>query len=147
MAEPPSTPSEGGSKSSFGFLTRKVGPAPVWLWGAAAFGVYYWYTHYGPGASKVTASQATPAGPTVIEVRGPRGPAGPPAPEDKDVRHRKHKRPPQRFRTAAPAAPAPVEAAAPMTASGIYGDAPVATPEGSFYDSGQPLEGQYVPTG
>jgi len=49
-------PESGGS--SFGFLTRKLGPAPVWLWALLAFGGYYWYTHYGPGASSSAATTA-----------------------------------------------------------------------------------------
>jgi hypothetical protein len=43
---------------TFGFLTHKVGPLPVWAWSAGAVGVYYWYTHYGPGAAKTASSNA-----------------------------------------------------------------------------------------
>ena len=43
------------------WFTRKIGPLPAWGWGAVAVGVYYWYTHYGPGASKAAAAQQ-PAG-------------------------------------------------------------------------------------
>jgi hypothetical protein len=41
----------GGSKDSFGFLGRKLGPAPVWLWAALAVGAYYLYTKYKGGSS------------------------------------------------------------------------------------------------
>jgi len=43
------------------WVTRKVGPLPVWAYGVIAVGAYYWYTHYGPGASKTAAAQQ-PAG-------------------------------------------------------------------------------------
>lgn len=50
--------SNGDSTGSgpFGFLTHKIGPFPVWLYAAAAIGVYYWYTHYGPGASSASSA-------------------------------------------------------------------------------------------
>lgn len=48
--------SSGGS--SFGFLTRKLGPLPVWAYAAIAVGGYYWYTHYGPGASSSSPQSA-----------------------------------------------------------------------------------------
>lgn len=44
------------------WITRKIGPLPAWGWGLAAVGVYYWYTHYGPGASKAAAAQQPAAG-------------------------------------------------------------------------------------
>jgi hypothetical protein len=44
-----------------------------------------------------------------------------------------------------------VQAAAPMTASDVYGAAPTAMMDGSTYDSGYPaaaaMEGAYVPAG
>ena len=49
MAEP-EAPAQGDN--SFGFLTRKIGPLPVWAWAAIAVAGYYWYTHYGPGAKQ-----------------------------------------------------------------------------------------------
>jgi hypothetical protein len=45
-----------GSKSSLGFLARKIGPVPIWLIGVALIGAYYWYSHYGPGASASSSS-------------------------------------------------------------------------------------------
>jgi hypothetical protein len=39
-----------------GFLTRKIGPAPVWVYAVMLIAVYYWYEHYGPEASKASAS-------------------------------------------------------------------------------------------
>lgn len=56
---------DSGSGSNFGFLTHKVGPLPVWMWAAIAVAGYYWYTHYGPGASK----QASAAGQKVQVIR------------------------------------------------------------------------------
>jgi len=44
------------------WFTRKIGPLPAWGWGAVAVGAYYWYTHYGPGASKAAAQQPTGGG-------------------------------------------------------------------------------------
>lgn len=66
MADPPAQP-----KSSFGFLTRKIGPVPIWLIGLAGFGAYWWWTHRTPAAA--------PA-PTVVSVTGPAGPRGPRGP-------------------------------------------------------------------
>jgi hypothetical protein len=51
----PDTPS-GGSKNSFGFLGRKLGPAPVWLWGLLVVGAYYLYTRYKSGSSSSAAT-------------------------------------------------------------------------------------------
>ena len=48
------TPAPSSSGDQFGFLTKKVGPLPVWAWGVIAVGIYYWYTHYGPGANSAT---------------------------------------------------------------------------------------------
>jgi hypothetical protein len=146
MPDAPAPPAK--AESTFGFLGHKIFGIPVWVIAGAALGGWYWYTHYGPGAAKATASTTTPAGPTVIEVRGPRGPAGPAAPEDQDVRHRKIRRPPpQRFRGAQPAAAPPAPAAAPMTSGATYGAVPVATGAGDLYDSGLPLAGEYVAAG
>jgi hypothetical protein len=51
---PDTTPAaKGPSRSTnFGFLTHKLGPLPVWAYALIAAGIYYWYTHYGPGANK-----------------------------------------------------------------------------------------------
>lgn len=49
---------------SFGFLTRKVGPMPVWGWGLIVVGIYYWYTHYGPGAASAATTASTTAAAT-----------------------------------------------------------------------------------
>ena len=89
-------PAPTASKGAAGFLTRKVGPFPVWLWAAAAVGIYYWYTHYGPGASSASsAAQAidpatgVPYAEELQEAEdasasggqiGPQGPAGPAGP-------------------------------------------------------------------
>lgn len=54
MADTPS-----GGEDKFGFLTRKLGPMPVWVWGVLAVGVYYWYTHYGPGANSAATAPNT----------------------------------------------------------------------------------------
>ena len=60
MAEGAGAPasSAGGGGSSFGFLTRKLGPFPVWVYAALAVGGYYWWTHYGPGASSQSQQSA-----------------------------------------------------------------------------------------
>lgn len=55
------TPAAG--KKGLDFLTRKIGPAPVWVYALLAVGVYYWYTHYGPGASSAAAVPAASATP------------------------------------------------------------------------------------
>lgn len=47
---------EPSGDGSFGFMTHKVGPLPVWMWGVLIAGAYYWYTHFGPGASSATAA-------------------------------------------------------------------------------------------
>lgn len=73
MADAPAATAKGGKSGSFGFLTRKLGFMPVWGWGLAAFGGYYWYTHYGPGKTAATANQVTdPAGNT-CSVLAPSG--------------------------------------------------------------------------
>lgn len=54
LPNPPAEPSGRGDR--FGFLTRKLGPLPVWAYAVIIMGVYYWYMHYGPGKS--TSSQA-----------------------------------------------------------------------------------------
>lgn len=35
---------------------------PVWAWAALGFGIYYWYTHYGPGAKNSSQSKKGQAG-------------------------------------------------------------------------------------
>lgn len=44
-------------------LARKLGPFPIWLWLLIAVGVYYWYTHYGPGAKKQKGKAGKPSRP------------------------------------------------------------------------------------
>jgi hypothetical protein len=141
----PAQPQQGSS--SFGFLTRKLGPLPIWAWGALAVGAWYWYTHYGPGAAKAAAAKAPQQQRprvVVVDERGkpvPAAPAGPPG-----GRHR----PPAPRRAASPPAAQPQVAAAPMTAGDVYGTLPTATMEGSTYDSGIPadaMEGAYVAAG
>lgn len=156
MADPPAKPE---SKSQFGFLTRKIGPLPVWAWGAIAVGAYYWYTHYGPGAAKTAAAkQPAPQRPQVIIVTdgkgGRRPPSPPPGPPPPPPKRKRKSGPPRITRTGPPLVEPPsqpVTAAAPMTASDIYGDIPTASPDGTTYDSGYPsaaqLEGAYVPAG
>ena len=56
----------GGDESSFGFLTHKIGPMPVWMWGALIVGAYYWYKNYGPGATAATTTGTT----TVVQSGG-----------------------------------------------------------------------------
>jgi hypothetical protein len=144
VADATPAPSSGESSgSSFGFLGRKVGPFPVIVWGALAFGAYWWYTHYGPGA-KTTATTAQPGtGVKVIEVKGPPGKRGPRGPADRKGHG------PSRGK-AAPVPP-PVPAAAPMTATSVYQPVPTGTMDGSTYESGYPsaaaMEGAYVPAG
>ena len=143
----PPAPEKG---STFGFLAKKIGPAPVWVWGAIVVGAYYWYTKYGPGASK-TAATASPSGKvTVVKVPGARGKTGPPGPAGPAGPPGHRPKPPPRRKTsnqhkpvaqpmtqpAAAAAPSPVydayiadasgvpepvQAYAPMTAGAIYG--------------------------
>lgn len=48
-----------GGEDKFGFLVRKIGPMPVWAWGAIIVGVYYWYTHYGPGKTSANAANTS----------------------------------------------------------------------------------------
>lgn len=136
MADPPA-PAKTGGKSSFGFLTRKIGPLPVWAYGLIAVGGYYWYTHYGPGAQKkaVAAKKPGQQRPQVVVVN-----AG--------GQHNRRKPPPpprgQQQTTAQP-----VQAVAPMTAGDVYGTTPTVMPDGTVYNSGQPtaaqMGGSYVP--
>ena len=150
MADTPSTPSGSGDKSSFGFLTRKVGPLPIIAWAGLAFGVYYWYTHWGPGAPTTATATTATAGPVFLVprgkrgARGPRGPAGPPDKDDKK-HDRDRKATPRPARGAQPAMPLPVPASAPMTAGA---GPPAASMDGAVYDAGPPaaaMEGAYVP--
>lgn len=124
--------------SSFGFLTRKIGPVPIWLIGVAGFGAYWWWKHRRGGRA-----QAAPR-PQIIEVpgqRGPRGPRGYRGPGDRDIDRRPWE-PRERpgyaaaARGPAPAVAQPTVAAAPMTGADVYGNVPVATANGSTYDSG-----------
>jgi hypothetical protein len=92
-----------GAKSG-PWVTRKIGPLPVWAYGVIAVGAYYWYTHYGPGASKAAAAQQPAGGglktyaPRITETiteRAPRGHRRPdePEPKRKPPPKRKHHRP------------------------------------------------------
>lgn len=49
MADAPAPAAHG--KDALAFLTRKIGPAPVWVYAVVIVGAYYWYTRYGPGKS------------------------------------------------------------------------------------------------
>jgi hypothetical protein len=55
MPDAPSTASH-SSKSSFGFLTRKVAGIPVWIIALGIIGVIYWYEKYGPGAKSASST-------------------------------------------------------------------------------------------
>ena len=160
MADTP--PAAEGGKSSFGFLTRKIGPVPIWLIALGLVGGYYWWTHYGPGAKAATPAAGTQPQVVVVEGEpGPPGPPGPPLPREPRPRKKPPARKPPRKRplprlTGPPTVQRspvaqPVTAAAPMTAGDIYGDSPTASPDGSTDDSGYPsaaqLEGAYVPAG
>ena len=50
-----------------GYLTKKVGPLPVFMWALLAVGAYYWYTHYGPGK---TAAAPAATGATAADTLG-----------------------------------------------------------------------------
>jgi hypothetical protein len=63
MADVPDAPA--ASKGATAFLTKKVGPLPVWVWMAAAIGVYLWYSHQqaaSTAASTAANQQTDPAG-------------------------------------------------------------------------------------
>lgn len=51
-------------KSSLGFLTKKVGPLPMWVWLAAAIGLYLYFQHQqaASSSSAATNQQTDPAG-------------------------------------------------------------------------------------
>jgi hypothetical protein len=132
MAETAAAEPQQGSR--FGFLGRKLGPLPVWGWGLIAVGVYYWYSHYGPGASKSSAAQPVTQQVGFVEgppgPRGNVGPAGPPGPPRRPAPRRRRRapragrglpknRPPIQRRQAAPAG-RPVRAYAPQTAGAIH---------------------------
>lgn len=107
------------------WITRKIGPLPVWAYGVIAVGAYYWYTHYGPGASKSAASSSGGKGgglktyaPHITETITERAPRGrghrrkdEPEPKRKPPK-RHHPRPPSshppgpRAPNAGPMAPA-----------------------------------------
>lgn len=158
------------ARSSFGFLTRKIGPVPIWVIAAGIVGAWYWYTHYGPGAAKAAAAPAAGQRPQVVVVEpgkagqpGPPGPAGPPGPRPAPRRKRRPRiepigtvpaAPPSRvrpigtdFRPVPVSGPQPrilepVTAVAPMTAGDIYGGVPTANLDGTTYDSGYPSAAQ-----
>lgn len=140
-AKPPAGKDSGGQ---FGFLGRKVFGIPIWVIALVAVGIYYWYTHYGPGAQQATTT--TPTGqqqgkkqrPRIIVVRGGGGGGR----RDHD---RKGKRGPGR--AASPDQQA-TQAAAPMTAGGIYGPGQTATMDGTVYPTAAPagyVPGEYAP--
>lgn len=60
----------GGGKGTFGFLTRKIGPAPVWVYAVVIAAAYYWYTHYGPGAKTAAAAASSAGGSAIDPVTG-----------------------------------------------------------------------------
>ena len=112
-----------------GFLSRKLGPIPVWGWGLIGFGAYYWYTHYGPGAQKAAAAQPAAPRPQVVIVN-PREPRQPPP---KPPPHRRPpRRPPVRRKP-----PVPVGAAATAPSAAAPGGQPgqVVTPQSPVYDA------------
>lgn len=67
-----STPAGSGGakdgKGTFGFLARKIGPAPVWLWALVIAGIWFWYSHYGPGASSSAATDPNTGQPYATEL-------------------------------------------------------------------------------
>jgi hypothetical protein len=93
MADAPD-PGAGAAKADggpFGFLGRKIGPLPVWAYALILLGLYYWYTHYGPGASSSSAAQQAGTSPIIIVGGGgggadedhggkPKVPGAPPPP-------------------------------------------------------------------
>jgi hypothetical protein len=66
MADAPAPPAKASGGSSFGFLSRKLGPLPVWAYALIIVAAYYWYTHYGPGASSSSTAQQGATSPIII---------------------------------------------------------------------------------
>jgi len=60
MADIPDGGGSGG-EGDFGFLTHKLGPLPLWIWGIIGVGGYYLYTKYKANAAAATAAAAVPA--------------------------------------------------------------------------------------
>jgi type IV secretory pathway VirB10-like protein len=76
-------PDSSSSSDALGFLSRKIGPAPVWLWGLGIAGGYYWWTHYGPGKATTTTtstSTSTSASTSTTTSTGTHLPIGTPIP-------------------------------------------------------------------
>ena len=111
-----------------GFLSRKLGPIPVWGWGLIGFGVYWWYTHYGPGAKPAAAAPAA-SRPQVVIVN-PREPRQPP--QRQDGQRPPSRRPPRR-KPPVPRRVAPAVAPSPAAAPGGQ-PGQVATPQSPVYD-------------
>lgn len=58
----PDAPATSSSKSkSLGFLSRKIGPVPIWVIAVGLAAAYVWYTKYGPGKSSSTSATAANA--------------------------------------------------------------------------------------
>lgn len=57
MADAPSTPASAAKSGNLGFLTRKVGPFPVYVWVALVIGGYFLYEHFS-GASSTSSTSA-----------------------------------------------------------------------------------------
>lgn len=153
----PDTPKPAAKTSSMGFLGRKLGPFPIIVWGAIGFGAYWWYTRRGPGARRASPAPARggPVNVTIRETepRGPRGPRGWPGRDKAPTRPAQGGQAREEgpvsvtgrpftapARGPAPPVPRPAAVAAPMTAGDVYGDLPVASPDGSTYDSGDAVE-------
>jgi hypothetical protein len=66
------------TSSGKNWLTRKIGPVPIWLIALALLAAWYWYEHYGPGAT--TAAAGTDAGEVDVDVTEPGTTTTSPAP-------------------------------------------------------------------
>jgi hypothetical protein len=68
------------STSGKNWLTRKIGPVPVWLIAVALLAAWYWYEHYGPGATTAATTAATDTGEVDVDVTEPGTTTTSPAP-------------------------------------------------------------------
>ena len=129
-----SSSGRGGASEARGggtWFTRKIGPLPAWGWGAVAVGVYYWYTHYGPGAKTAAAAQQPAGGglktyapkitQNITEV-APRKMSRKPKPK------RHHKRPPPRPKPPPAATSSAPTAAAMRPPGGVNPGGPMVPP-------------------
>ena len=61
---PNKPPAGGAGKKAGNILTRKLGPAPVWVWGAVVIGLYLAYRYYENNKASSTAAAAGDTGTT-----------------------------------------------------------------------------------